>query len=245
MAKPTHDVASDYASRQLEMEAWYRSLIGSGTDQTERAFLTDYAPHAAYLGTLSGRVIDIGGGAGVAARYLAPDVDYVVVEPAEFWHSDEWATFSRNFRQSGPEPRFVDASGEALPFGDGEFDAALSMWALNHVRDPESCIEEMVRVLKPGGRALVVVEDVPPNWPDLLVDATRRVMARLARVHFQAGIPWPLVTAFKSKLAGKWPIQLDHLFLVEADLVRSFEQGMQVRSRRWLASSLTYELVKP
>lgn len=233
-----------YRSRQLEMEGWYESLLGLGPGEAEQAFLKDYEPHAPYLSGLSGRVIDIGGGSGAAGRFLSSQVDHIVVEPAGMWRSAEWIGFSRRFRKTGPEPVFFDAEGEALPFGDGTFDAALAMWTLNHVRDPQRCIEEMVRVLKPGGKALVIVEDVPPGWYDLLIDTARRMTARMSGIRLEAGLPWPLAIAFKSKLTGDWPIQPDHVRLLEPELIHWFEKGMQVRRRRWLASALTYELVK-
>ena len=44
-----------------------------------------------------------------------------------------------------------------LPFRDGTFDAALCMNVLEHVLQPESCLREIHRVLKPGGDVYVMV----------------------------------------------------------------------------------------
>lgn len=43
----------------------------------------------------------------------------------------------------------------ALPFADGEFDAALSLGVLEHVADPARSLDELRRVLRPGGRLYV------------------------------------------------------------------------------------------
>jgi len=44
-----------------------------------------------------------------------------------------------------------------LPFGDGSFDAIYSMGTIEHFDETERAVEEMARVLKPGGRAIVGV----------------------------------------------------------------------------------------
>lgn len=46
---------------------------------------------------------------------------------------------------------FVEASATALPFEDSTFDAAWTVWTLEHVPNPEKAFEELRRVIKPGG----------------------------------------------------------------------------------------------
>jgi SAM-dependent methyltransferase len=57
----------------------------------------------------------------------------------------------------------VAAVGEQLPFEDAAFDTLLLHEVLEHVRDDRQTAREIVRVLAPGGRALIFV----PNrgWP--------------------------------------------------------------------------------
>jgi SAM-dependent methyltransferase len=50
----------------------------------------------------------------------------------------------------GPGVDFV-ADVSALPFEDGSYDIVLSTQVLEHVRDPQRVVQEMARVLKPGG----------------------------------------------------------------------------------------------
>jgi SAM-dependent methyltransferase len=50
----------------------------------------------------------------------------------------------------------------ALPFPDASFDAIYSMGTIEHFDETERAVEEMARVLKPGGRAIVGV----PNRHD-------------------------------------------------------------------------------
>jgi len=59
-------------------------------------------------------------------------------------------------------PRYVRGDGLRLPFGDASFDAATIAFGLRNLADPELGLREMRRVLRPGGRA-VVLEFVRPR----------------------------------------------------------------------------------
>lgn len=55
--------------------------------------------------------------------------------------------------------RFEVADATRLPFDGASFDAAVSGLTLNRVSEPETMVNEMVRVLRPGGRAALYVWD--------------------------------------------------------------------------------------
>ncbi|MFI6814518.1 class I SAM-dependent methyltransferase [Nonomuraea sp. NPDC050328] len=54
------------------------------------------------------------------------------------------------------------ADANELPFGDGSFDAVTHGYLLRDVRSAERVLAEQYRVLKPGGR-LVLLETCPPR----------------------------------------------------------------------------------
>jgi SAM-dependent methyltransferase len=53
------------------------------------------------------------------------------------------------------------AVGETLPFADGSFDFILSNEVIEHVADDRACLEEMARVLRPGGHLVIFC---PNRW---------------------------------------------------------------------------------
>lgn len=57
----------------------------------------------------------------------------------------------QNYRHTGLPGSFVLGSGFALPFSHGSFDLVMSTGLLEHYDDPSALVEEMVRVLRPGG----------------------------------------------------------------------------------------------
>lgn len=60
-----------------------------------------------------------------------------------------------------PRAALFHASVAALPFGDGTVDGALALNLLEHIADDLGVLRELARVLRPGGRAVIVVPANP------------------------------------------------------------------------------------
>ena len=68
--------------------------------------------------------------------------------------------------QAGAPVAWVQGNALELPFDDGEFDAATVGFGARNVVDLERGIAEMARVVRPGGR-VVVLEITTPRRPPL------------------------------------------------------------------------------
>lgn len=55
--------------------------------------------------------------------------------------------------------RFVEADCRRLPFADASFDFVYARFLFQHLRDPDTALREIRRVLAPGGRILIVDVD--------------------------------------------------------------------------------------
>ena len=104
---------------------------------------------ARLLGTLHGRILEIGAGTGLNVPHYAPDADVVFTEPDPH--------MAKRLRLRGVE--VVEAGAESLPFEDASFDIVVSTLVLCTVPDVPATLAEVKRVLKPGGR-LVLIEHV-------------------------------------------------------------------------------------
>lgn len=60
--------------------------------------------------------------------------------------------------------RLAAAWGEGLPFADATFDRVLCTYVVTTVPDWRRCLDEMARVLKPGGRIVLTDDRLPPGW---------------------------------------------------------------------------------
>jgi SAM-dependent methyltransferase len=65
--------------------------------------------------------------------------------------------FERAAEAAQNNPGIINAAGENLPYPAATFDLILSHEVLEHVADDRLAAREMVRVLKPGGRAVIFV----------------------------------------------------------------------------------------
>lgn len=76
--------------------------------------------------------------------------------------------------------RTVCADARALPFADGTFDAIVAGFGIRNVPEPEKAVAEAFRVLRPGGRFVVVDFFAPRSPLARFLDATyNRVMLPL------------------------------------------------------------------
>ena len=96
------------------------------------------------------RILDVGCGEGQVARRMA-------TTGAEVVGLDPTRAQVEVARARGGGPRYLQARAEALPCGDGSFDTVVVCLALEHVDAFETAIDEVARVLEPGGRFVLLL----------------------------------------------------------------------------------------
>lgn len=158
---------------------WPGTVLYNALSQT-RIFRRHYTLVADHVGLYcrSGTILDIGTGPGwllVALRRSLSGTELVGVDISPAMA----AVAHRNIIAAGYEAE-IDvwvAAAEALPFPDDSFSAVVSTGSLHHWKYPLTALDEVRRVLKPGGYALIydLVRKLPPG----VAQAARREFGSL------------------------------------------------------------------
>lgn len=135
----------------------------------------EYAKILAARGFQKGKVIDVGCGFGATNLVLAEKLvgsEVVGVDLSE--------PLLRLARQAAAEAdlgervRFEKADVQQIPYPDGTFDAAINVNMVHLVEDPVGMLDEIERVLAPGG--FLFVADLRRSWLGLLEGEIRSAL---------------------------------------------------------------------
>ncbi len=154
----------------------------------------------------SGTVVEIGPGPGhlaaaIARRGTAVDVVGVDIDPAMV----ALATARAEREGVASRVRFVVGDVATLPLASASADLAVSTFSLHHWPEPVRGLDEIHRVLRPGGRALIV--DVHPAWTRFETAGPSAAEALAASAFRDGGL-----------VPYRWPFGLP--LLIRLDLVR-------------------------
>lgn len=134
--------------------AWYYPLIMG---------VSELAGHhrirQAQISQARGRVLEIGAGNGYNLRHYTASVSELVLsEPSPHMRRLLRAK-SESHPPSAGSWEVVDSGAEGIPFPDGSFDTAVGTYVHCTVPDSGSALDEIYRVLRPGG-SYVFIEHV-------------------------------------------------------------------------------------
>lgn len=133
------------------------------------------------------RLLDLGCGTGddvcFLSRSVGPHGRVVGVDV-----SGTMVAEARRRAQAADVPAsFCQGDAQALSFVDGAFDATRAERLLQQLGDPRQALDEMVRVIRPGGRVVVI----EPDYGTLAIDGADARVTRLLinhrAAHFRSG----------------------------------------------------------
>ena len=102
------------------------------------------------------RILDAGCGNGRYCKYLLRRADH----DASIHASDlSQRMLKRAERKLGKRIHYVAADLTCLPYADQFFDAVVCGWVLEHLPDPRPGLNELARIMRPGGKLLLMTTE--------------------------------------------------------------------------------------
>jgi SAM-dependent methyltransferase len=160
------------------------------------------------------RVADLGCGPGLLAQDMAAQVgENGAVECLDF--SSSMIALAQRRCASLPCVNIRSGDVSVLPYGAGAFDAAVCTQVYEYVADVRPALRELYRVLRPGGRALVVDTD----WGSCVWDSSDRARMRHMIDLWDTHCPQPRLPRTLAEMleqAGFHDVQVDVIALINA-----------------------------
>jgi SAM-dependent methyltransferase len=163
--------SSEELLKKRLVDFWNSQQIYWDPISTSEAADSPQRKKAASFLPAGGRVLDVACGSGANTASVSPHCRY--------FGSDISLTGLRRAQASSLP--FVCADADQLPFQSGAFDGAISTFALEHSVNPKRMLEELRRVVRPGGRIVLLGPswDLPFWYPNALRSALQKPVSRL------------------------------------------------------------------
>jgi glycosyltransferase involved in cell wall biosynthesis/SAM-dependent methyltransferase len=176
-------LGEDEAEKAAAQAQWNNSPVGSERARRAQPHTLDwfreieadryssYAPWMPEVMEFTGHggedVLEIGGGLGIDLAQFASNGACVTDVDLSAVHL---ALAEEHFRLRGLHGRFIHHDAESLPFPAASFDLVYSNGVIHHTPNAAAVVDEMFRVLRPGGRAIVMVyaENSLHYWRNLV-----------------------------------------------------------------------------
>ena len=152
-AQDQRRLAAVLARRRETSQAFFASAAGRW-DRVREGLFGDTFYLWAVLGLVEPDLVvgDLGCGTGLLSHAIAPYVGRVIAVDA----STDMLDAARGRLEGLEHVELRQGEIEALPIADGALDVAMLSLVLHHVPDPGRALGEVARVIRPGGRVLVV-----------------------------------------------------------------------------------------
>ena len=143
----------------VEYDSWYQTKLGNFVDEVETKIAFDlFEPKA------EEKILDVGCGTGNFSIKLAQkgcevtgiDISEPMLEKA-----------AEKAKKLNLDIDFKKANVVNLEFEDNHFDSVFSMAAVEFISDPEKAMQEMKRVVKPGGKILLGTIRKDSDWGEI------------------------------------------------------------------------------
>jgi len=163
-----------------------------------RVFARGRAASIAAVERVGGRILDVGVGTGIALPDYKPTNRISAVDYSEPMLRKAKARVVEQKLAHVECVAVMDA--QQLGFADAVFDAVIAQYVVTAVPDPEATLDELVRVVRPGGEIILVNHIGAENGPRWLFEQGFAPVAR--RLGWRPEFPWQRLADWSTRHGG-------------------------------------------
>ncbi len=138
---------------------WYKRLFASVMNSNDSYEKMVSGRKRALLSNLHGNILEIGPGTGPNLAYYPSDVRWLGIEP----NPAMYPYLQREAKRLGMTFELRDGHAEQLDAADNSMDAVVGTLVFCSVHDQQKALQEVLRVLKPGGRYVFIEHVAAPR----------------------------------------------------------------------------------
>ncbi len=192
-------------------------------------------------------VLDAGCGPGTLSELIVPEISpggtLYLMDPLDEMLAAAFHSLSR-FRDYDVELKFVKGSFEAIPTRSNFFDVILASYSFRDAKDRIVALKEMRRVLKPGGRLLILELSRPDIKPvDLLLSIyLRYIVPMMSEIVYRGEEnPWKILhkTYVRMWTSSQLAREISRFFIYEFSYRMAFGSFTIVSARKPTYAELT------
>jgi len=182
-------VAGDELARTRRFWDRFAASYDRRIERTERMLFPDGRQWA--CGQAAGDVLEVAVGTGRNLPCYPPGTRLTGIDLSP----GMLAVAERRAVELGLDASLRTADAQALPFGDGSFDTVVCTISLCNIPDDRAAIAQMHRVLRPGGRLILLDHVASDRWWVLAAQRLLEQVTRRTSGDYQTRRPLPLVKA--------------------------------------------------
>jgi phosphatidylethanolamine/phosphatidyl-N-methylethanolamine N-methyltransferase len=179
---------------------------------------------AAAVNRIGGRILDVGVGTGLELPMFSPDLRVTGIDLCEPMLDAARRRVASHNLQNVESLRVMDAM--QLTFADASFDGVIGPYVLTVVPDPHRTLDEMARVVKPGGEIVLVNHIGAESGPMAVLEAW--LGRRAASLGWRPEFSWDII--------GSWLETRPDITLLERRTLAPLSLFTIVRLKRALSA---------
>lgn len=123
-------------------------------------------------------LLDIGCGQGICSDLISTNISYIGIDPCAIFIKRA----CKLFNSPNSNRTFKKGNAYKIPLTDQSVEATISIWVWHYLTKTELAAQEMRRILKPGGKFLIIANDPETDYMEKSITESGLIIDRVKKL---------------------------------------------------------------